>query len=210
MKHLLTLFCAIFTCVFNVFGQDTVKTISTVKTNPIIFGEGYFGAALAGLSGYYLGASFNYQIKSSLLTFRVSTIPDIDLKIISPIIPLPYFLDKGHTDEYGFLYGLRKVKDGLSFSFSAGVSCNYRLTTEYDNNNQILYRNRYNYVGLPFEVNVKWFKKEKNRYRIYYVFPVGKPTGFGRSLGLKLSGNISKYSYLAIGIVGGLGYHKQY
>ncbi len=204
MKHLAVILCVITLFIGKIFAQDTVKT------NPIIFGEGYFGAALAGLSGYYLGANFNYQVKNSLLTFRVSTIPDLDLKILSPIIPLPYFVDNGHADEYSLLYGLRKVKNGHSFSFSAGVSYNYRLVSTYDNNNQFLYQNQHNYAGLPFELNIKWFKKDKSRYRIYYVFPVGKPTGFGRSFGLKLSGNVSKYSYLAIGLVGGLGYHKHY
>ena len=204
MKQLLLIFCITTFFLKSVFAQDSVKT------NPIIFGEGYVGAALAGLSGYYWGANLNYQFKNNLFSFRFSTIPNLDLRIISPIIPLPYFVDNGHADEYSLLYGLRKIKDGHSFSFSVGVSYNYRLVNAYDYNNQLLSQNKYNYAGLPFEFNVKWFKKDKRRYLIYYFFPVGKPTGFGRSIGFKLSGNVSKYSYLAIGLVGGLGYHKHY
>ncbi|RYE24217.1 MAG: hypothetical protein EOP42_22480 [Sphingobacteriaceae bacterium] len=204
MKQAIIILCVIAFFIGRIFAQDTVKT------NPIIFGEGYLGGPIAGLSGLYAGASLNYQIKNSLLSLRASIIPDWDLRILSPFIPLPYFIDNGHADEYSLLYGLRNIKNGHSFSFSTGVSYNYRLVKTYDNDDRFLDQTQHNYIGLPFELNVKWFKKEKKRYLIYYVIPVGKPTGFGRSFGLKLSGNLSKYSYLAFGIVGGIGYHKHY
>jgi len=60
-------------------------------------------------------------------------------------------------------------------------------------------------------VNVKWFKKEKKRFRAYYgLIPIGKPTSFGRSFGFKLYGNIGKLSYVGIGINYGFGWHKRY
>ncbi|RYY07904.1 MAG: hypothetical protein EOP43_01810 [Sphingobacteriaceae bacterium] len=204
MNRLLLMFCIITVFIKSVYAQDTVKT------NPIIFGEGFIGGPIAGLSGIYIGLNANYQLKNNLFSFRISTIPDFDSRIISPFIPFPYFIDNGHADEYSLLYGLRSIKNNHSFSFSVGASYNYRLINTYDDQDQLLTQNKYNYAGLPFELNVKWFKNNKSRYRIYYFFPVGKPTGFGRSFGLKLSGNISKYSYVAFGLVGGLGYHKHY
>ncbi|RYE24216.1 MAG: Uma2 family endonuclease, partial [Sphingobacteriaceae bacterium] len=70
--------CVIAFFIGRIFAQDTVKT------NPIIFGEDYLGGPIAGLSGLYAGASLNYQIKNSLLSLRASTIPDWDLRILSP------------------------------------------------------------------------------------------------------------------------------
>ncbi len=210
MKHFLTLFSAICISTFQVFGQDTVKTNPVVKTNPIIFGEVFFGFAVAGVSGVHGGFSLNYQIKKSLITLRATEIDDVKLTVLAPIIPIPILVDQGNLHEYAALYGLRFIKEGKSISFSLGVSQNTRIIKYNDNNNNFQYQTQSSYVGLPFELNVKWFKKNKERYRIYYVFPVGKPTSFGNSIGLKLSGNVSKNSYLALGINFGLGYHKHY
>jgi hypothetical protein len=63
---------------------------------------------------------------------------------------------------------------------------------------------------LPIELNFKWFKSKKKRYRIYGIIPVGEPTSFGRNFGFKLVGNISKNSFVGLGIVYGFGIHKKY
>ncbi len=216
MKYLLTLFCAICTCTFKVLGQDTVKTNAVVKTNPIIFGEGYIGAPIAGVSGIEYGLGLNYQIKRSLITARITEFDHTKLDVVQIAflfgipISVPIVVDLGYTREYAALYGLRKIKEGHSFSFSFGVSANTQVIKYYDSNYNFQYQTQKSYVGLPFELNVKWFKKNKERYRIYYLIPVGKPTGFGNSIGLKLSGNVSQYSYLAIGVDLGLGFHKHY
>lgn len=209
MRYLLTFLCVICIYTCKVLGQDTVKTNIVVKTNPIVFGEIGLGFALAGISGPQITFGFNYQIKHSLLTARYTGIADLKLSVLAPIIPFPILIQQGHADEYAILYGLRSIKEGRSLSLSLGVSENVRIAKYTGFSNQ-QYINKSSYVGFPFELNVKWFKRKKERYKVYYIFPVGKPTGFGRSFGLKLSGNFSKYSYLAFGIVGGLGYHKHY
>lgn len=212
MKYLLTLFCAIFIYTFQVLGQDTVKTNSIVKTNPIIFGEGYVGAAIAGVSGIEYGLSLNYQIKKSLITARITEFDHTTLAVrqIGFFIGIPFIVDLGYTREYAALYGLRSIKEGHSLSFSFGVSQNTHVVKYYDNNYNLQSQTQSSYVGMPFEFNAKWFKKDKERYRIYYLIPVGKPSGFGNSIGVKLSGNLSQYSYLALAINLGLGYHKSY
>lgn len=211
MKYPLTLFCAICISALKIFGQDTVKASgqTILKTNPILFGEIGFGFSLAGFSGPQATFGLNYQIKSSLLTARYTAIADLKLKTLDPIVPVPIFIHKSYANELAVLYGLRSIKEGRSLSFSLGISENTIFIKETGFNSQ-QYINKFSYVGLPFELNVKWFKKRKERYRIYYLFPVGEPTGFGHSFGLKLSGNLSKNSYLAFGLVAGLGYHKHY
>ncbi len=209
MRYLLTFLCLTVAC--KVFGQDTIRTLghdTIKKTNPIIFGEIGIGFALAGVSGPQAGFSFNYQIKHQLITLRYTGVADIKIAVLAPIIPIP--IDQGHLDEFAVLYGLRSVKEGQSLSFSLGLSQNTHVIKYNNENYQELYRTNNSYIGLPFEFNIKWFKKDKERYHIYYLIPVGKPTAFGNSFGLKLSGNLSNYSYLAFGIVFGLGYHKHY
>ncbi|GAA4319670.1 hypothetical protein GCM10023149_18520 [Mucilaginibacter gynuensis] len=111
--------------------------------------------------------------------------------------------------EIGLLYGKRLIKDGHAISFSAGVSYNHAQLGSLQADD--LYNTQYsNYPGLPFEFNISWFKSHKKKYKIYWLIPVGRPTGFGGSLGFKLSGNVSKYSYVALGMVIGMGYHKHY
>lgn len=212
MKYLLTLFCAICISTFQVFAQDTVKTNSVVKTNPIIFGEFYAGSAVAGVSGIEAGLGLNYQIKKSLITIRYTEIDHTKLAVVPIVffIGIPIVVDLGHASEFAALYGLRSIKAGHSLSFSFGVSQNTHVVKCYDNNYNLQSQTQSSYVGMPFEFNIKWFKKSKARYRIYYLIPVGKPSGFGNSIGVKLSGNISQYSYLALGINLGLGYHKSY
>ncbi len=211
MRYLLTFFCVICIYTCKVLGQDTVKTNTVVKTNPIVFGEGYVGGAVAGQKGFQFGASLNYQFKQNLITFRLSEIDRLkgEAIFLTPVTVLPIITDISIIDEYAFLYGWRLIKNGSSLSLSLGISENKR-TEKYRDQNYQKQEVGQSYIGLPFELNAKIFKKEKKRYRIYYIIPVGKPTGYGGSFGLKLSGNFSKYSYLAFGIVGGLGYHKHY
>ena len=192
----------IFVC--NTYAQDSAKT------NPIIFGDMVIGGTVAGLHGLLIGVSANYQIKHSFVTIKATHTTDPEPVILSPVLPLPYFINHEHTDEYGLLYGYRYIKNGFSFSFSAGVSYNDHAVNYYDRYNSLTATANNQYAGIPFEADVRWFKRRKERYRIFYFFPIGDSTGFGKSFGFKLSGNISKYSYLAVGIVGGLGFHKHY
>jgi hypothetical protein len=63
---------------------------------------------------------------------------------------------------------------------------------------------------VPLQINIRWFKSEKDIYRIYGLIPVGEPTGFGHSLGISLVANISKHSYVGLAVSFGLGFYKEY
>ena len=206
MKHLFLLPCFIFLFSLSVFGQDSLK----LKTNPIIYGDMGFSIPITGIGGIQFNSSLNYQRNKSLFTLRVVAVQSFTVATVelSPFTVFPYFKDSGHLTEWSALYGWRLVDEDEAFSISAGVSYNDRVIVYYSNNNRQQLESRY--PGLPFEINVLWFKGRKKKYHIYYLIPVGRPTGFGHSFGFKLSGNVSQHSYLSFGAVLGLGYHKQY
>ncbi|WP_047549706.1 hypothetical protein [Psychroserpens sp. Hel_I_66] len=186
--------------------QDSIPN----KTNPIIYSELYFGLAGGKGIGLVVGGELNYQNKNDLFTVRYgyqtfATFGGTSLGFIG----IPSIETTLNNHEIGLLYGQRYVKDGHSFSFSGGISTNYSIGEQ--RNNEELLKQSQQYLGFPFEINIKWFKKAKKRFRAYYgLIPIGKPTSFGRSFGFKLYGNISKYSYAGIGINYGFGWHKKY
>lgn len=175
------------------------------ETNPIAFGDIFVGHAWAKPGGLAAGASLNYQIKRSLLTLRYNETIRLHVDFLSVFIPIPVIEQRSHLKEAACLYGWRFISDGNAYSFSLGPSYNVFTERLTDGNNRTA-----NYGGLCFEANIKWFKKEKRRFRIYGLFPVGNETGFSGSIGFKLFGNISKYSYAGVGLTFGSGFHKQY
>jgi len=189
----------------NCFSQDSLK-----KPNPIIYFESCLSLPL-NQSGVQLNLDLNYQVRSSLYTLRFvgAGYFDVGTVALSPVNYFPTISGKGGLEEYGILYGRRSVKAGHSFSISAGLSFNDRTGYVAGINNQQQHYESF-YIGLPFEMNVLWFKPVKRRYKVYGIFPVGKPTAFGNSFGFKLSGNISEHSYFSLGIVFGMGDHKEY
>ncbi|MES2060751.1 MAG: hypothetical protein V4456_02445 [Bacteroidota bacterium] len=213
MKLLLTTITFLLAAALRCTAQDTalITQPAAVKTNPIIYGDVGFGFGIAGAKGPQITTSLNHQFKRNLFTFRFVAIADLDLNVISigPFVALPGIKDNGNLQEYALLYGQRFVTNGHAFSVSLGASANTRVFKFTDSNNQ-KQRIAEHYIGLPFELNIMWFKTAKRRFRIYHIIPVGKPTGFGGSIGFKFSGNISQHSYAALGLVYGLGYHKHY
>lgn len=184
---------------------DTTITQDVVVVkpkNPIVFGEVFVG----GSYGFLYGGEINYQIKNSLFTARITGVTVFETGVAGFFFPIIYLKEQYY--EPAFLYGYRYIKGGHSFSISAGLSYNNKLVYSPRPN---VYSERTQYVGFPFEINYKLFKDRKTRYRIFYsLFPVGKPTAFGRGFGLKLIGNVSRYSYFGVGLTLGLGYHKVY
>lgn len=174
------------------------------KPNPIVFGNlslGYGNGSLRGLMG---GVSLNYQTKNNLFTFRhleIIKYDNIDFFIIIPIN-----IESRNIREYSILYGKRYIEEGTSYHFSGGFSYNsYQQRKE----NDIIASEHF--VGFPIEAGISWFKDKKERFRILYgLIPVGKPTGFGRSIGLKLHANIASRTYVGIGLTFGVGWHKAY
>jgi hypothetical protein len=111
--------------------------------------------------------------------------------------------------ENAFMYGRRLVDGNMSYSYGAGIS---HIDREYlmDETNNLLKYDNEQFIGLPFEFNVKWFNSTKQKYRIYELIPVGQPTSFANSIGFKFYGSISKRSFVGLGITFGLGWHKVY
>ena len=201
---LLLLLVLIWGSAMNGYAQIDSLNVSVQKTNSIIYWEGYIGA---GGGGLLLGTSANYQWKKSLFTARFTGITKIETDIIHPLVPFPIFKLKEQYNEPALLYGYRYINNGLSLSASAGISYNHRKKYSSTDNLDL---EHYDYVGMPFELNLKWFNSTKRRFRILYIIPVSRPTGFSRSIGFKVIGNVSRFSYIGAGLTYGLGYHKLY
>lgn len=192
MKRLIVVATTLVLSLLHVRAQDTIKT------NPIIYTESLFGYSPLGAKGVDFGLSLSYQFKKSLFTVRGNTIAD-NFGILS---------DNAYG-EIALLYGLRFIRSGHSLSTSIGISKN-----EHDE----LYtvgmfgtdvKNDF-YWAIPYELNIKWFNKEKEKVAILGLFPIGNVTAFGGGAGFKLHGNVSKNPYLALAFVGGFGFHKRY
>ncbi|MDT0644868.1 hypothetical protein RM553_18670 [Zunongwangia sp. F363] len=196
------------------YSADIVSQEEKEVNLPIIFAEFMFGGAgrINGNAGILVGGELNYQYKKNLFSIRYLENSQLESNIVflSPVTPFPILREKNYNKETGLLYGKRWIYGGSSLSFSGGISFN-SYSSKFIDENDDHYRLSDNYVGFPFEMNFKWFKSEKNRYRIMYgAIPVGKPTAFGRDFGFKLTGNISRNSLIGVGLVYGMGIHKNY
>lgn len=203
MKKTLLLLFSLFA--LNSFAQQEKKE------NPILFSEILLGGAGGKAGGFTAGVNVNYQLNQNLFSLRYlgKTKLQGEVALLTPFTPFPYFTVQNTSQEYAALYGWRFINKGNSISFSLGISHTHfseQLKDEDDNR----FSSSTSFVGLPFEINFKFFKKEKKRYRIYYVIPIGKPTAFGHSFGFKLFGNIAEYSYAGLGLTFGFGWHKKY
>ncbi len=191
------------------FESLTAKSQGTKGENPIIFTDALIGHSYGKSGGLSGGLSLNYQISRSLFTFRILGTVKLESSFASPFLPIPVFMQKSSMEEYALIYGWRFIDANRAFSFSLGPSYNVFSESKSDVNNQ-QFKSLSRYAGASFEANIKWFKKEKRRFRIYGLFPIGKPTGFGSSAGFKIFGNISKETYAGMGIIFGYGFHKVY
>ncbi|MCG1035166.1 hypothetical protein [Polaribacter sargassicola] len=196
----------IFTLLFLLFSSalaQTEKDSIINKTNPILFADISLGYANGALKGVMTGASINYEKNKNLFTFRITSV--IDLRKVKFFLFFPVFGTIKSIDEFSFLYGRRFVNDDFSYHFSVGISHNtYKL--KIDSEETIDY-----FVGFPLEIGFSWFKPKKEKFRVLYgLIPVGKPTSFGRSFGVKLYANVAEKTYIGIGLNFGIGWHKKY
>lgn len=202
-------FIVLFLWTYFVHSQDNE---SKTKENPIVFAEGNFGFGNGSADGLVIGYTLNYQFKGNLLTFRnnylASKNKDRD-KGLSRALIFPAYVQGNSINEYALLYGRRLIFDGSSLGFSLGISTNNAVyRNEIDDSIQ---RTSVNYMAIPYEVSFKLFKRDKSRYRVLYgLIPIGSPTAFSRSFGVKLFGSLGKESYLGIGFTFGFGWHKKY
>lgn len=177
------------------------------KINPIIFAEMMFGYSVGSSQGFTGVGTLNYQKQSNLFTYRYLELSKY--RRDGSVLFIPIYTEIEHLREQALMYGKRIINKNVSYSYSAGIAYIDRdfLVDEMDG---VLKYDNEKSVGLPFEVNIKWFKSKKERYRIYGLIPVGKPTSFGNSIGFKLYGDISKTSFIGLGLTIGLGWHKIY
>jgi hypothetical protein len=187
--------------------QDSLKVVTASKSNPIVFLETFLGYAGGSSEGFVGNVSINYQRNKDLLTFR--TIELTRLRYDGNVLIFPVYTEVESINEYAMLYGKRYISENFSYSFSGGASIiNRKYFSE-----RVEGINYFNYqdgFGFPFEFSIKWFNSQKERYRIYCIVPVGKPTSFSRSIGFKLIGNVSKTTFVGLGISYGFGWHKKY
>jgi hypothetical protein len=201
---LLLLFCV------SANAQDSLKAVETKKPNKIIFFEYYFGFGGGNTSGFVLGASANYQNKKDLFTFRLGGFAGFNQTtiLVGPLLdPLELRSDK--IVDYSLLYGKRWIGERASFSVSGGFSMtNWKHEQKIDDHYKYLSENS---VGFPFELNLKWFKKEKQRLKAYGLIPISRgKVPFGGSFGFKIVGNISKTNYIGFAFNMSFGMHKKY
>jgi hypothetical protein len=199
------------------FSQENSNEEKKREENPIIYADLILGPSteLGGTGTLFIGGALNFQSNKDLFSFRY--IENANLKTTWFII-LPAFVQRSKNIESALLYGKRYIDDNKSYSFSGGISYNKYENYEYNNTffftgfpSEQLPTTSETYFGFPFEAEILWFNAEKEPYRIFYnIIPISKPTSFGKSFGFKFVGNISKRSYLGIGLVFGLGFHKQY
>lgn len=179
------------------------------KTNPIIYLDGNMGFAGGNSSGFMIGASLNYQKKDNLFTLRTTQFSNSKFTYLSPYLPLPYLDTKEIITEYGILVGKRYIHNNKAWSFSVGLATVERAIKKVDENNTYYFDSTHA-IGFPFQVDINWFKRNKEPYRIYGVIPVTKNTSLGNSIGFKFIGNVSKTTFVGLGVSLGIGYHKEY
>ena len=186
--------------IMNSFGQE--------KPNPIVYSEMYGGYSGGSSEGWIGGLNINYQIKDNLITGRYLGLTK--LKHLGNYLVIPVYVTVESINEFALLYGKRFVHEGHSMSYSAGIAYVDREFMVNQDYNNIIYDIQQS-VGFPFEVNIKWFKNKKERFRaVYGLIPIGKPTSFGRSVGFKFYGDISKTTFIVLGFSYGFGWHKNY
>lgn len=189
--------------------SNAIMAQNTKKQNPIIFMETLLGMSFGQAGGLSGGLGLNHQFNKNLFSIRYtgSINFDADYAVVG-FVAFPVIRQNSTSEEFSALYGLRFTGERRSFSISAGGSYN-KFAKQYENEFGERFKNRIRYLGFPYEFNVKWYRRYKERLRIYWI-PVGKPTSLGPSFGFKLFGNFSKKSYVGTGITLGFGYHKKF
>ncbi len=208
--------------IFLILFFGSIPMLSQENNGLLFFGE-YVQAAtfLEDNGGTAYGGTLNLQKNTNLFTGRYMyhDVNDVETSGINLAQQPSVRTDtQWNLHEIALLYGKRYVKRGHSYSFSAGVSYN-SLDIEIVNTISATATNQFsetrvsendNYIGVPLEVNIKWFKKKKSPYRVLELFPVGEDTAVGNSIGVKLFGTISKSSVIGVGLTIGIGSHKYY
>ena len=170
----------------------------TTRRYPVLFAQAFFGPAW-GNYDHLMGAALNYQVDQHLFTTRYVYARERKEYRSSDV-------DESTLHEVALLYGWRLLEKNVSYSFSLGGS--YSWYAESRRRRYQVTTGKARYWGVPFEANVLLFKAKRKRFRLLGLVPVGRPTLFGGSIGVKVAGNFSRYSYAGAGITYGLGGHQ--
>ena len=181
------------------YGQQQNDSISK-SSNLILFAEANFGYSYFSKDAFHSGLSLNFQKGNDLLTFRF--LQNDHIQKIEWFLIFPLSDEREQYTEYSVLYGKRFIKDDHAYHFSGGLSYN-RLESNFGN-----LVSKSSFFGFPIGVGIHWFPSDKERFRLFGLIPVGKPTRFARSTGIKLNANIAKTSYIGVAFTLGLGFHK--
>ncbi len=207
MKKIIVLLIIVFFSLNYCYSQE--------KKNIIVFAEYIDGFSFMNSSQSQpnFGVELNYQFLKNLISTRF-ILNDFEHKKGGSFgFGQPIVREKTNEkiDELSLLFGRRYIKNGHSYSISIGASYNFYnkdyikkvdgIITQLTNDSK-------NFLGIPYELNIKWFKKKKSKY--LGIIPLNKTTSFGNSIGLKIYGNITNKSYWGFGITLGIGYHKIY
>ncbi|MEM5563546.1 hypothetical protein WNY78_00450 [Psychroserpens sp. AS72] len=204
-------FILVFFCVSLCLAQN-VEESARSESNPIIYGNFMIGVGGSSneVSGLTLGFDVNYQINKDLFTFRTTYIAEENREAgFAAILIFPRYTGGDSMNEFALLYGKRFVFSGSALSLSAGLSTNLLKYSHYVDGDKIRFRK--SHMAIPFELNFNIFKARKKRIRVFYgIIPVGQPTSFGRSFGVKLFGSLGEVNYFGLGLNFGFGWHKKY
>lgn len=201
-KIVLLLVLLIFSSINSQEKRDSLK----LKSNPIIFGGYEISYDEGSIRGISVGFKINYQKNNNLFTFKYKENYSIEEGERFLLVLINTIKDRTFS-EYSLMYGKRYIKKDFSYHFSGGLSYNNILRRDLIENTKTVNT----YLGFPLEIGYTWFKSKKEKIKILHEsIGVGKPTGFGASIGLNLYANIGKEQYFGLAVVFGLGWHKKY
>ena len=175
----------------------------TKNREVVILADLFGGYAFGSTGGFSGGWALNVQVDRHLFTVRgVANVKFHSASDeLSPFTLLPAIGQRSNMQETSLLYGWRFIPDTKGYSFSLGPSWN-SYTRNFKNEVGEQYSRTGKYTGMAFDASIKWFKERKRQQ--WWL-----PTKTAASIGFRLFGNVSQYSYVGIGVEIGLGYRKK-
>ena len=199
----------IITTIFIVFITTLCNSQEETAGNQIFYADFMLGGS--SISGGSLNSSFSltYQNNKSLFTFKrgLSKKIENDGILVFYFLPFTVLDTEINSSENSFMYGRRYIKNGFSYGFSTGVSF-IKFNKINESSQEIISQEKF--IGLPLELSLHWFNSNKEKIKLFGLFPIGKKTGFGLSGGFKVFSTISRKSYIGAGLTLGFGYYKNY
>jgi hypothetical protein len=179
------------------------------KGNQIFYVDFLLGGSSISEGSLNSGFALNYQKGKNLFTYRRNQSKKIEGNafLVFWFLPLEILYTEVNSRENSFMFGRRYIKNGFSYSFSSGIS--FLKLNEINEITQEIFT-KDTFIGVPLEFSLHWFKKNKEKIKLFSLIPVGKPTGFGVSTGFKVYATIAKKSYFGAGLTFGFGYYKNY